>query len=79
MIHIRDQETSRAVRDLAARKGLSLTQAVKLAVSNELHRTTEEIPLWERLAPIRAEIRSWPDTGHCADKAFYDQLSGEPE
>jgi hypothetical protein len=39
----------------------------------------EEIPLWDRLASIRAEIRSWPDTGHSADKVFYDQLSGEPE
>ncbi|MBV8962425.1 MAG: type II toxin-antitoxin system VapB family antitoxin [Hyphomicrobiales bacterium] len=79
MLHIRDQETSRAVRELAARKGITLTEAVKLAVSNELHRMSEEIPLWDRLAPIRAEIRSWPDTGHSADKTFYDQLSGEPE
>jgi antitoxin VapB len=79
MLHIRDQKTSRAVRELAARKGISLTEAVKLAVSNELHRMDEEIPLWDRLASIRAEIRSWPDTGHSADKVFYDQLSGEPE
>jgi antitoxin VapB len=79
MLHIRDQETSRVVRELAARKGISLTEAVKLAVSNELHRMDEEIPLWDRLAPIRAEIRAWPNTGHSADKAFYDELSGEPE
>jgi antitoxin VapB len=79
MLHIRDDETSRIVRELAARKGLSLTEAVKLAASNELRRTDEQTPLWDRLAPIRAEIRAWPDTGSSADKAFYDELSGEAD
>ena len=79
MLHIRDHETSQVVRKLAARMGISLTEAVKLAASNELHRMDEEIPLWDRLAQIRAEVRSWPATGHSADRAFYDQLSGEPE
>jgi antitoxin VapB len=79
MLRILDTKTSRMVREFAARKGISITEAVKLAVSNELHRMDEEIPLWDRLAPIRVEIRAWPNTGHSADKAFYDELSGEPE
>ena len=60
MLHIRDHETSRVVRELAARKDVSLTEAVKLAASNELHRMDEQTPLWDRLARIRAEIRAWP-------------------
>jgi antitoxin VapB len=79
VLHIRDHETSRIVRELAARKGVSLTEAVKLAASNELNRMDEQIPLWDRLAQIRAEIRAWPNTGRSADKAFYDELSGERE
>ena len=79
MLHIRDQETSRVVRELAARKGISLTEAVKLAVSNELHRMDERFHFGIASAPIRAEIRAWPNTGQSADKAFYDELSGEPE
>jgi antitoxin VapB len=35
--------------------------------------------LWERTADIRAEIASWPATGLKADKAFFDELSGEDE
>jgi hypothetical protein len=35
MLHIRDKETSRIVRKLAARKGITLTEAVKLAASND--------------------------------------------
>ena len=37
-LHIRDAETDRLVRLLAERKGVPLTEAIKVAVRNELER-----------------------------------------
>ncbi|HEV3247648.1 MAG TPA: type II toxin-antitoxin system VapB family antitoxin [Beijerinckiaceae bacterium] len=79
MLRIWDTKTSRMVREFAARKGISVTEAVKLAVSNELRRMGDELPFWDRLARIRTEIQTWQNTGYPADKSFYDELSGEPE
>ncbi len=76
-LHIRDEETDRLVRALAERKRIPLTQAVKLAVGNELRREDEKLSLWERLKPIRDRIAESPLTGLEADKAFYDELSGD--
>ena len=76
-LHIRDEETDRLVRLLAERKRIPLTQAVKLAVGNELRREDETLSLWERLKPIRDRVTSRPNTGLEADKAFYDELSGD--
>lgn len=76
--HIRDDETDIAVRDLAARKGISLTEAVRLAVESELHRLDEaNRPLAERVAAIQERALSHSPTGLAADKAFYDELSGD--
>jgi hypothetical protein len=44
-IHISDLETDELVRRLAARRSLSLTEAIKLAVKNELSKEeTNEVP-----------------------------------
>lgn len=72
-LHIRDPETDRLVRDLAEIKRLGLTETVKLAVENELKRTS----LHERIRPIQDRIAGMGRTGLKADKAFYDWLSGE--
>jgi antitoxin VapB len=72
-LHIRDSETDRLVRDLAVIKGVGLTEAVKLAVENELRRA----PLYERVRPIQERIKAAGATGLEADKAFYDSLSDE--
>jgi antitoxin VapB len=76
-LHIRDPETDQLVRRLAERKGIPLTDAVRLAVSNELQRADETPSLWERLRPVQDRIASRPATGLEADKAFYDDLGGE--
>ncbi|MBX9934455.1 MAG: type II toxin-antitoxin system VapB family antitoxin [Methylobacterium sp.] len=76
-LHIRDEETDRLVRTLAKRKRIPLTEAVKLAVGNELRREDEKLSLWERLKPLRDRIAESPSTGLEADKAFYDELSGD--
>ncbi|WP_283536018.1 type II toxin-antitoxin system VapB family antitoxin [Methylorubrum extorquens] len=50
-LHLRDAETDRLVGLLAERKGVPLTEAVKLAVRNELEREERRPGLWERLKP----------------------------
>lgn len=76
-LHIRDPETDRLVRTLAERKGIALTEAIKLAVGNELQRDDAMPSLRERIRPIQERIASYPPTGLEADKAFYDELSGD--
>ncbi len=60
------------MRKLARAKGLSLTEAVKLAVRNELQRAAEETPLRDRLRKISAQLAAYPRTGKRAGKAFFD-------
>lgn len=72
-LHIRDEEVDRLVRDLAAQRKLSLTDAIKVAVRNELKRPS----LYERIQPIRERIKAAGATGLKADKAFYDSLNDE--
>ncbi|WP_292499439.1 type II toxin-antitoxin system VapB family antitoxin [Methylobacterium sp.] len=76
-LHIRDPEADRLVRMLAERKGIALTDAIKLAVGNELRRDAEKLSLRERIRPIQERIASYPPTGLEADKAFYDEISGD--
>lgn len=57
---------------VAARRRVSKTEAVRVALEN---RTT---PLRERVRPRQERVLSWPSTGLEADKAFYDELSGDP-
>lgn len=74
-LHIRDAETDRLVRLLAERKGVPLTEAVKVAVRNELERDERQPGLWERLKPLHARVAARPSTGLEADKAFFDALN----
>lgn len=77
-LYIKDDETARLVGELARLRGLSKQAAVKLAVTAELDRTAEAVPLRERFAALRAANPLPPPTGAVADKAFFDALSGEP-
>jgi antitoxin VapB len=71
-LHIRDPETDRLVRALADLKGLGLTEAIRLAVENELKRA----PLRDRIRPYQQRIARAGLTGLKADKAFFDGLTG---
>lgn len=75
--HVRDEETDRLVRELANKRGIGITEAVRTAVESELAK--EEPSLWERSADIRARVQSWGSTGLEADKAFYDSLNDEED
>jgi len=76
-LNIRSDEVNLLAEQLGSRTRLNKTAAVKLALENELRRLDEAVPLKERIRPIRDRILARPATGHQADKAFYDELSGD--
>jgi len=51
--------------------------AVLSALENELARVEGEKSLAERIKPLQERVAKWPLTGLKADKAFFDDLSGE--
>lgn len=81
--HIRDPETDRIVRDLAARTGATLTDAVREAVAEKLARVERmqeragQQPLREQIREIQDRVAARGKTGLKADKAFFDWLSGD--
>jgi antitoxin VapB len=77
-LNIRSEEVNHLAEKLAARKQVSKTAAVKLALEHELQRIEEALPLRERLRPLQDRVMGRPATGREADKAFYDALSGDP-
>ncbi|HUC69780.1 MAG TPA: type II toxin-antitoxin system VapB family antitoxin [Stellaceae bacterium] len=77
--HVRDVATDIAVRRLAKLKGKTLTETIREAVELEYERTRAAVPLIERLKPIQEELKLLSKPGGLpADKAFFDELSGEP-
>jgi antitoxin VapB len=78
--HVRDKETDTLVRELARDRGVGLTEAVKLAVKSELARNENAVA--RKLAAMKVisdEVASWPETGLKADKAFFDEMSGDDD
>jgi antitoxin VapB len=55
---------------------MNKTDAVRTALKNELRRLDEAIPLRQRLRSLQNRVLNRPATGLEADKAFYDELSG---
>jgi antitoxin VapB len=76
-LNIRSETVNQLAETLAARMKTSKTDAVRHALESELRRFDNAIPLIERIRPIQEDIRSRPATGLEADKAFYDELSGD--
>ena len=77
-LYIKDDETADLVAKLAKLRGVSKQDAVKMAVQAELDRLAEAVPLRERFAELRRKHALPAATGKTADKAFFDELSGEP-
>ncbi|MBY0297270.1 MAG: type II toxin-antitoxin system VapB family antitoxin [Methylobacterium sp.] len=78
----RDEEVDRLAETLASIACVSKTEAVRMALANELQRRQasrlrEPRPLRERIKPIQDRIAGFPSTGLEADKAFFDELSGD--
>ena len=76
-LYIKDDVTARLVDQLAKSMGTSKQDAVKHAVSAELQRAADAIPLRDRFAALRAARPLPPTTGQMADKAFFDDLADE--
>ena len=72
--HVRNQETERLARELARTAKLGLTEAVHLALSNELRRRKRAIPLWDRVADLRKRIRARVKDNRPVTKEFRDDL-----
>lgn len=76
--HIRDDHTDALARELARRTGKGLTDSVRLALEGELRRRDDDIE--KRRAAVDAFMRQMdqlPKTGEKADKAFFDEISGD--
>ncbi len=76
-LNIRNEEVNRLAEQLAAIKHVTKTDAVMVALKEELRRTMEAVPLIERIRIIQDRILAYPPTGKEADKAFFDSLSGD--
>lgn len=76
-LNIRNEAVNQLAERLAKRARLTKSDAVKMALENELRRLDTAVPLRQRLRPLQARICARPATGLDADKAFYDDLSGE--
>ena len=77
-LNVRSEAVNQLAERLAARMHVNKTDAVRTALENELHRLDAAVPLRDRLRPLQQRVLSRPPTGLEADKAFYDELSGEP-
>jgi antitoxin VapB len=78
--HVRDDATDAAVRKLAKLKKKTLTATIREAVEHEYEREycDDNFMKAVRQAQERFKALGTP-TGLLADKAFYDELSGEDE
>jgi antitoxin VapB len=75
-LNIRSEIVNQLAERLAARRQVNKTDAVRIALQNELRRLDEAVPLRDRVRPLQQRVLSRPATGLEADKAFYDELSG---
>ena len=78
-LNIRNEAVNQLAKKLAERKHMNKTDAVKLALENELRRINEALPLRKRLRPLQDRVLARPATGLEADKIFYDELSGNAD
>lgn len=76
-LNIRSEDVNRAAARLAKRRGVSKTEAVRQALAESLAKDEAKPPLRERVKEIQDWILSHPSTGLEADKAFFDELSGQ--
>ncbi|MDI1366086.1 MAG: type II toxin-antitoxin system VapB family antitoxin [bacterium] len=76
--HVRDPEADAMVRSYAEEQRVGITDAIKLAVTRA--READAAAKAEKLAALKAirdQLNSYPRTGEKADKAFFDELSGD--
>ncbi len=76
--HVRNAATEAKVREYARWRGVGVTEAVRLAVDEALVRRDQDVAAkLARMRGISDRIANAPPTGERADKAFFDELSGD--
>jgi antitoxin VapB len=74
-LNIRSEVVNQLAEKLASRAGVSKTEAVRIALQNELDRREESLTEFlEKIRPIQEALAAYPKTGLKADKTFYDSL-----
>lgn len=74
---VRSKAADDAVRRLAKLTNKSITDTIREAAENEYRRLRHGTPLIDRLAALADRYREFPETGLAADKAFFDEMSGD--
>ncbi|GLS45078.1 type II toxin-antitoxin system VapB family antitoxin [Methylobacterium brachythecii] len=77
-LNIRSEEVNRLADKLASLLKVSKTEAVRIALTNELTLRDKRPSLQERLKPMQEAFAAYPRTGLQADKAIFDEMNGEP-
>ncbi len=73
--HVRDPETDALVRELAVKRGVGITEAIRMAVSDVLKREADVVEERRRRSlAILDRLDKLPRTDFVADKAFFDSL-----
>jgi antitoxin VapB len=80
-IHIQDEKTVALVREFARRRGVGITAAIKLAVSEAAKGDEHRLEACkERIRPLVKEIRDKRSgTPPVDQKAFMDEMWGEED
>jgi antitoxin VapB len=75
--YVKDPATDKAVRRLAKLKGKTLTETIRDAVEKEYRSSKETKSVAEKLDELAEKFSVLPRSGLQADKAFFDDLSGD--
>jgi antitoxin VapB len=82
-IHVQDKEADRLLRDFAKRRGVGITEAIKVAVRDAEKSEKESVEgMRRRIEPILAQIRAARNGAPFSmedDKAFMDEMWGETD
>ncbi len=76
-LNIRSEDVNQLADKLAEATGVSKTEAVRTALTNEIERQQRSESLADRLKPLLDRMDALPSSGLKADKAFYDSLNDE--
>jgi antitoxin VapB len=77
--YIKDDYISDLITELAQRRGLTKQEAVKRVVQADVASDPQPMSFIDRLEKFWTEHPVPLPTGEVADKAFFDELSGEYE
>ncbi|UVK38711.1 type II toxin-antitoxin system VapB family antitoxin [Mesorhizobium sp. AR10] len=78
-LQIRDPRARALARELAAKRKISMTEAVIEALESELKRESGRVPLAERLAVIANEFKARAgEGGRAVNKDEIDDMWGHP-